>query len=131
MFAALELFQGHPFRAEADVDEVLHTFGCVLLLEQLIRRPEHRQALDTALKQLLDIKQCTHSACECSHTERLGDGSKLCCVSTRTFNFLPRFFFLTEVVESWGKGKKNSSEQRERLKKGGGKSGAKERKRKG
>lgn len=66
LFNILELFQGHLFIGEADVDEVLHNFGCILLIKHLISRHVHSQTLEMALKQLFHIKQHTHSTCECS-----------------------------------------------------------------
>lgn len=54
-----------------------------------------------ALKQLLDIKQHTHSTCEWSNTEKLENINKLQCVLKRSFNFLPRF--LPVEFERWEK----------------------------
>lgn len=80
LFNILELFQGHLFIGEADVDEVLHNLGCILFIKHLISRHEHSQTLEMALKQLFDIKQHTHSTCECSYTEKLENNNKLWCV---------------------------------------------------
>lgn len=80
LFNILELFQGRLFIREADVDEVLHNLGCIFLIKHLISRHEHSQTLEMTLKQLFDIKQHTHSNCECSYTEKLENINKLCCV---------------------------------------------------
>lgn len=74
LFSILELFQGHLFIGEADVDEVLHNLGShFFFIKHLISS----QTLEMALKQLFDIKQHTHSMCECSYTEKLENINKL------------------------------------------------------
>lgn len=55
----LELFQGHLFKREAGVDEVLWNLGCIFSIKCLINKHEHSEALEMELKQLFDIKQHT------------------------------------------------------------------------
>lgn len=75
LFSILELFQGHLFIGKADVDEVLHNLGCHFFF--FIKHLISSQTLEMALKQLFDIKQHTHSVCECSYTEKLENINKL------------------------------------------------------